>query len=335
MRQLEVFNALMEAGSVSRAALRLNLTQPAVSIALSGLEEELGFRLFHRSKGYFAPTGEALLLHDEAEQTLMAVERVAERALEIRAGAVGGVSIASNGAAAINLLPWVFAEFQRDHPGVKLDLKVRSSPQIANWVRGRQVDIGLVDAPVPGPGLDVETFQLPCVCILRADDPLATHARLTPKLVAGRNMIAITGNHDIDRQLDHSLTKAGVTAQRTLSCSYFAIARNLVRAGAGLALVDVVNGSAPLDDGVCWRPFSPGITFDLALLRAPSPPLQRSAESFYGLLRARLLPLTRPLSEQGIESDENQKAKGDATVELLARLPKQPAAQPGRKHEEG
>lgn len=287
LRQLEVFNALMEAGSVSRAALRLNLTQPAVSIALSSLEEELGFRLFHRSKGYFAPTGEALLLHGEAEQSLMAVERVAERAQDIRAGAVGSVSIASNGAAAINLLPWVIAAFQRDHPGAKVDLKVRSSPQIANWVRGRQVDIGLVDAPAPGPGLDVEVLQLPCVCILRADDPLAVHAQLTPKLVAGRNLIAITGDHEIDRQLDQYLTRAGVTAQRTISCSYFAIARNLVRAGAGLALVDFVNGTAALDDGVCWRPFKPNIAFNFAMLCAPEPTLHRSAEAFRSLLRDR------------------------------------------------
>lgn len=287
LRQLEVFNALMGAGSVSRAALRLNLTQPAVSIALSSLEEELGFRLFHRSKGYFAPTGEALLLHAESEQTLLAMERVTVRAQEIRAGAVGGVSIASNGAAAINLLPWVMAEFQREHPSVRLDLKVRSSPQIANWVRGRQADIGLVDAPVPAQGLDVEVLQLPCVCIMRSDDPLAAHARVTPKLVAARNLIAITGDHEIDRQLDQYLTDAGVTAQRTISCSYFAIARNLVRAGAGLAIVDFINGTAALDDGVCWRPFAPTITFDFAILCAPEPSLHRSAEAFRGLLRER------------------------------------------------
>ena len=295
LRQLEVFNALMEAGSVSRAAVQLNLTQPAVSIALSSLEEELGFRLFHRSKGYFAPTGEALLLHGEAEQTLMAVERVTNRAQEIRAGAVGGVSIASNGAAAINLLPWVIAEFQSRHPEVNLDLKVRSSPQIAAWVWGRQIDIGLIDAPVPVPGLDAELLHLPCVCILKEDDPLARHDCLTPSLVAGRNLIAITGDHGVDRQLDQHLADAGVTARRNISCSYFAIARNLVRAGAGLAIVDSINGMSELDDGVCWRPFRPAITFNLALICAPNPPLQRSAEAFRELLRERLLAKVVPL----------------------------------------
>ena len=52
VRHLEVFNTVFEAGSVSRAAERLNLTQPAVSIALKNMEEVLGFLLFHRERGF-------------------------------------------------------------------------------------------------------------------------------------------------------------------------------------------------------------------------------------------------------------------------------------------
>lgn len=296
LRQLEVFNALMDAGSVSRAAVRLNLTQPAVSVALSSLEQALGFRLFHRSKGYFAPTGEALLLHAEAEQSLLAIERVETRAQEIRAGAVGGVSVASNGAAAINLLPWVIAEFQQIHPGVKIDLKVRSSRQIAAWVWGRQIDIGLIDAPVPVTGLEAEVLQVPCVCIMPESDPLAKRPRIKPAHLAGRSVIAITGDHAIDRHMDQLLSRAGVTAARLISCSFFAIARNLVRAGAGVAIVDSINGLADLGDGVCWRPFEPAITFELALIRATHLPLQQSAQAFATLLRERLLEKVEALS---------------------------------------
>ncbi len=90
IRHLEVFNALFEAGSVSQAAQRLNLTQPAVSIALSNLEEELGFRLFHRNRGFFAPTGEAAQLRGEITLGLMALARVDRRADEIRQGWAGG-----------------------------------------------------------------------------------------------------------------------------------------------------------------------------------------------------------------------------------------------------
>jgi DNA-binding transcriptional LysR family regulator len=288
LRHIEVFHALMQAGSISRAAKVLNLTQPAVSIALSKLEEELGFPLFHRSKGYFAPTSEAQLLHAEAEQSLRAIERVQGRAEEIRAGRLGAISIASNGACAINLLPWVIAEFQRDHPQVRIDLKVRTSRLIASWIAGRLADIGLIDAPVPIPGLDAQIIRQPCVCILREDDPLARRARITPESLAGRSVIAITGDHPIDRRLDGLCAERGVGIERRVSSSYFAIARNLVRAGAGVALVDAVNGRAELGDGVTWRPIEPAIHFELALILPRGGALPAAAESFLGILRERL-----------------------------------------------
>lgn len=61
------------------------------------------------------------------------------------------MSIASNGACAVNLLPWAIAEFQQDRPDVRIDLKVRSSRKIASWVAGRKIDIGLIDAPSRSP----------------------------------------------------------------------------------------------------------------------------------------------------------------------------------------
>lgn len=285
LRHLEVFNALMEAGSVSHAAERLNVTQPAISVALANLEREVGFRLFHRSKGFFAPTVEAQLLHAEAERGLLALDRVRRRAAEIRVGTTGSLTIASNGAAAINLLPRLIAEFQQETPGIQVDLKVRSSRQIANLVSGRQVDIGLIDAPVPVAGLEAEIFRLPCVCIMREDDPLAEAEVVRPPLLAGRSIIAITGDHLIDRQLDGFLAETNTQVERRVSSSFFAIARNLVRAGAGIALVDFINGRAKLADGVTWRPFEPEIVFELAMIVAQGHAMQQSAERFRARLR--------------------------------------------------
>ena len=134
------------------AAERLNLSQPAVSIALGNLEAELGFRLFHRDRGFFAPTNEALLLHDEVQQGITALARVDQRAKEIRSGATGAISIATNGAMSYNFLPQVIADFQRDFPETHVELRVHSSRRIAAWVGSRQTDIGLIDAPVPVAG---------------------------------------------------------------------------------------------------------------------------------------------------------------------------------------
>lgn len=280
IRHLEVFDAVMRAGSISRAAERLNLTQPAVSIALSKLEKALGFRLFHRSKGFFTPTAEAQLLYGEAELSLLAVERLVDRAREISAGVVGGITIASNGASAINFLPDVIADFRRAHPGVQVNLKVRSSRQVASWVAAGQIDIGLLDAPVPVSGVEARIHQLPCVCIMRRADPLAALPRITPADLAGQTIISVTGGHGIDHQVEKAFGEAGVALGRGVIGAYFAILRNMVRAGAGIAIIDCMNGIPDFDDGVTWRPFVPPVTYELALIRASGRVMQKSAELF-------------------------------------------------------
>ena len=268
LRQLEVFNALLEAGSVSRAAERLNLTQPAVSIALSNLETDLGFRLFHRERGFFAPTGEAMLLQDEVAQGLRAVSKIERRAADISLGATGGVSIATNGALAFNFLPKLLAAFQRDNPDVSVEIRVHSSRQIASWVSGGQIDIGLIDPPVPVAGLIAEMYKLQCVCIMGKDDPLAAHETIFPQSLFGRSVIGITGDHIVDRQLEALLSETNTAVIRNASSYFFAIARNIVAAGNDVAVIDPINGKIDLQDGVVWRPFQPRIDHELAIITA-------------------------------------------------------------------
>lgn len=288
VRHLEVFSALMESGSISGAAEQLSLSQPAISIALSNLEEEVGFRLFHRTRGFFAPTTEANLLHTETEQGLLAFSRVERRAGEIAAGTVGGITIASNGAAGINLLPRLIADFRKLHPDISIDLKIRSSRKIATWVSGRHVDIGLIDAPVPVNGLESELFDYPCVCIMPDTHELTKHTVITPELLDGRVIIGITGDHEIDRELDRLLAQSGCTADRQLTGSYFAIIRNMVREGAGIALIDAINGRMELTDRVVWRDFKPAINFKLALLTPTDVVESKPVELFLEQLRRRM-----------------------------------------------
>ena len=284
-RHMKVFSAVIEAGSVSRAATRLNLTQPAVSIALSNLEAELGFSLFHRSKGFFAPTTEALHLHGEVTQSLLAFARMHQRADEIRSGAVGAVSIAANGALAINFLPKVIAGFQVENPGLGVELKVHSSRQIASLVSGGQVDIGLIDTPVPVAGLKAEVFRLECVCIMRDDDPLQVVSVVRPDDLSGRCLIGITGDHTVDRQVDTVLSQARIDVKRSVFSAYFAIARNLVAAGGNLSIIDPINGKARLSDGVLWRPFAPLVEHELAIIVARERPSSRSADTMYDMIK--------------------------------------------------
>ena len=288
VRYLEVFNALFEAGSVSRAAERLHLSQPAVSIALGNLEAELGFRLFHRDRGFFAPTSEAALLHNEVQQGVAALANLEQRAEQVRSGKTGRISVATNGVLAFNLLPSLIAAFRRDYPDTSIDIRVHSSRQIATLVGNRQIDLGFIDVPVPVAGLHTTHFKMECVCIFGDGDPLAKHDKITPERLDGRSVVAVTGDHSVDRQLRRVMSDASLGLHQHVSSSYFAIARSLVATGGDVAIIDPINGKASLNDGVVWRPFEPSIVHELAMITNLGQPLSIPAERFKDRVKALL-----------------------------------------------
>lgn len=89
---------------------------------------------------------------------------------------------------------------------------------------------------------------------MREEDPLATRPRIGPADLAGRSIIAVTGDHSVDWQIEQAFGAAGIPLERQVYGSYFAILRNMVRADAGIAIVDCTNGTAEIGDGVTWRP---------------------------------------------------------------------------------
>jgi hypothetical protein len=76
LRSLEAFRETMISGSVTAAAGRMGMTQPAVSRLIAQLETDAGFGLFYRDKGRLAPTPEALMLYEEVDLAFGGLERV-------------------------------------------------------------------------------------------------------------------------------------------------------------------------------------------------------------------------------------------------------------------
>lgn len=280
LRHLAVFHAVMEEGSVSKAADRMGLTQPAVSLALSTLEDILGYSLFHRSRGYFVPKPEAEQLHQDAELAILAFEKFQSHAQLIGKGDAGLVRVGSIGATAFHLLPDVISQYATLRSQTEIQLQVRSSAQIAYLVGNGQIHIGLAQAPVAAHSVTAVNVEIPCVCILRHDDPLASEPVLTPAHLAERSLISIYEDHRLDRQINAAFVEAGVPLNSRIRCYFFAIMRSLVARGAGVAIVDAVNGCAELADGVVWRAFEPALHFGLDVITRADSPLQKPTVEF-------------------------------------------------------
>lgn len=284
LRHLEVFHAVMEEGSISKAATRLNLSQPAVSIALTNLEELVGYSLFHRSKGHFSPRPEAFLLKSDAELSVMAVERFGNRASLIGRGGTGYIRVGSIGAPSFSVLPRLMSRFAAENPLVEVDLQVRSSAQITYLVGNGQLDIGLVEAPVAAANVKAQEFKVPCVCIMSEKSSLTGKQSLGPKDLSGHRLIGIDRGNQVERMLQKTCADAGVPLNIFMRGFFFAVVRRMVAEGGGIAVVDALNGMQELADGVVSRPFQPTIYHRLAMITNSVSDLSLPAQKFAALL---------------------------------------------------
>lgn len=149
--QLRIFIAVAEALSMTRAAERLHLTQPAVSSAIAALEERHATRLFDRVGRRLELTDAGRLFLPEARAVLAQAES-ARRTLDDLAGlARGEVRIAASQTVANYWLPGRLAHFAAAHPGIRLQLAAGNTTQVAAQVLAGEADIGFVEGEIDEP----------------------------------------------------------------------------------------------------------------------------------------------------------------------------------------
>ena len=156
---LAVFHAVAEAGSVSRAAERLLVSQPAVSKQLGLLERELKTVLVDRLPRGVRLTAAGEVLAGYARR-IFAVAEEAERAMGELAGVSRGkLVVAATPTIGTYWLPGVLVGYRREYPGVEMRMEVHPTGTIVRLLREGAVDVGLVEWPVEDDGVEAREFM--------------------------------------------------------------------------------------------------------------------------------------------------------------------------------
>jgi len=142
--QLEMFVATAEAHGVQRAAERVFRTQPAVSMALRKLEEEIGAPLFDRSNRGFVLTATGELLFASAKRLLSLRDEALSQIKELHSLERGRVRIGANESAGNYLLPQLIQAFWQKHPNVRVDVSRQNSRQLIHDMRENSLDLALI-----------------------------------------------------------------------------------------------------------------------------------------------------------------------------------------------
>ena len=146
-RKLHVMLTTLRLGSLGKAALELNCSQPAVTQAINSMEGELGCKLFTRNHTgvQLTPAGETLLpLIVDADASH---RRLLEQAKAISQGGVIPIRLAAFASFLHSWLPNAIKDYQKDHPEVTFDIRV-ASEKIHDWLQLGEVDVALADAPM-------------------------------------------------------------------------------------------------------------------------------------------------------------------------------------------
>lgn len=175
LRQLSQFVALAETGNFHRAAERLHMAQPPLSVSIRKLEDELGSPLFERTTTgvVLTPAGEAML--EDARRALFHAQQCRQAVHDARDGEGGLLRLGIIGTATYVLLPQLIPSLRARYPQIRLELTEATSSEILEGLASRRFDAGLLRYPVPDPRgcellpLDSDAFVL----AVHAGSPLA------------------------------------------------------------------------------------------------------------------------------------------------------------------
>lgn len=239
LRQLRYFNALAETLNFHRAAERLHISQPPLTVAIRKLEEELGVALFERDPRGVRLTTAGLAAVTPAREALAAAEKVREAVRQGAAGLRGRLSIGFIGSAIGELMPRIVSPFRHAYPEVELALEEMNSVEIVRAIAGRRLDIGLVRLPVMDSApvsIDViETDEL--VAVLPASDVLARRKTLDLGALADRSFIIYSPVSVLHATIRLACHRAGFTPRVAQEAVQVQTILSLVEAGLGVALI--------------------------------------------------------------------------------------------------
>lgn len=237
LERVETFLQIARAGSVTRAARVLGLSQPALTERLRGLEKEMGADLFVRTRRgvHLSGAGRALLPH--AERAIAAVDE-GRRAIErLRHGEVGRLAIGSAPAVSTYTLPAALRRFRTAHPDVHLSVRTGHSEEILELVLAEQIDVGIV-REIRHADIDVvPLYEDELVLVVDRTHPFAERGRIRIADLAFEHLVTFDRASSYNELTQALFREAGVSPRGVIELDNVEAAKRCVARGLGVALL--------------------------------------------------------------------------------------------------
>ena len=266
-RQLEYFRAIARLGHLSRAAVQLGMTQPALSRAVDRLEADLGVPLFERAGRSIRPTayGTAFLVH--AERALDALEAGRREVADMAGAERGTIALGFLRTLSARYVPELVRAFSREHAGVRFRFVQSNGAGLDRQLAAGDIHFALTAGPLGHDRFSwtrLTTQQL--VLIVPPDHRLARERDVRLADVASETFISFPRGHAIRDLTDDLCKRTGFEPAVAFEGDESSSVRGFVAAGFGIALVPdtgvlddlpslhVVDPPAEREIGLAWVP---------------------------------------------------------------------------------
>ncbi|WP_233238742.1 LysR substrate-binding domain-containing protein [Bordetella sp. LUAb4] len=296
LRQIEVFRAVMLAGSVSGAAQLLHVSQPAVSRLISYTESRLGFVLFQRLRGRLHPTPEAHKLFNEVEVLYQGVQRINGLASDMANQTGGVLRVACSPSLAYALMPMAIAKFSQRFPDVQVTLEGMLADTLIDSVLTQRADVLVAMVPVQHPRIQVhKLFRNRVVAVLPPEHKLADRKRLRVTDLKNERIIGYGAETPLAHAIGRLYDGARIAPRWVAEVMQTHVACAMVHQGLGIALVDELAQMGGAWPDLHVRELTPTIDLQVRIGYPRHEPLSAMVQAFVDEVQALRHPLLVPV----------------------------------------
>ena len=271
IRQLKAFIAIAEAGTFTAGALRVHVTQAAISMQIRQLENELGAKLFIRAprRVILTEAGEHLL--HRARHILREHDAAREEIAALAGAELGRLRVGSASAmVTTESLPGILGELRKQHARAEVSVTSGTSEALVQQILAGGLDLAFVSLPVEARGVQTELLnEDQLVAIASPRHRLAKQRTVSAYTLAGEKLILGERGGNTRRLIDQFFAQAGVTLTIAMELSRQAAIRRMVEEDMGVGIVPLQSVREEVEKGrlVRWWIEGAQINWQLGIAR--------------------------------------------------------------------
>ncbi len=310
IRQLRAFVAIAETGTFTAGALRVHVTQAAISMQIRQLESEIGARVFVRGPRHVILTEAGEQLLRRARHILREHDAAVDEIAELAGAERGRLRIGSASAMVLTeQLPAILKDLRRQHPAAEISVASGTSEVLVDQILAGEVDIAFVSLPVDMRGIKTERLsEDQLVAIASPQHRLAKQKTVSAYTLAGERLILGERGGNTRRLIDQFFAQAGVSIRVAMELSRQQAIKRMVEEDMGVGIVPLQSVRDEVEKGrlIRWWIEGAQINWELGIAQLSNGYDSPIMQKFVALARKNFL--------SNVSVDGSKKAKIKARV---------------------